>query len=196
MQNSSALLRRRVDSALDSLDALAVQTGWTPGRDAIRPTAESIAHKSQLLRNASSRYASVRDYVLHRIFRMSVASKSFLDQTLFCNEDTVNEARRSGEERQTNARMRRTAFVENLFPYDSLPEGTNHWVMWFLLDRDENETKHHISDEETNATIEKELLQHLDGANDFEFVWYRNPKPSVLDGVTYHVQVFWRRKKE
>ena len=36
----------------------------------------------------------------------------------------------------------------------------------------------------------------MDECGGGEFVWYPNPKPSVIDDVLSHVQVFWRPSHE
>jgi Protein of unknown function (DUF3605) len=117
-----------------------------------------------------------------------------------------NEARRTKEQRENNSKERfgfyyfvvvvvhtmnrLIKFLENIFPY-KLPEETHHWVLWFMLDEDESETTIHLSDEQISKDITERLKEETNG-DTFQFVWYRNPKPSVADDLTYHVQVFWR----
>lgn len=59
-----SLLRAKVSSNVDDLEALHKTTGWTPGMACIRPTEESRREKAQLLDNAKRRYVTTRDYVL------------------------------------------------------------------------------------------------------------------------------------
>ncbi len=67
-----------------------------------------------------------------------------------------------------------TRFLENLFPYE-LPPQTHHYVLWFLLDNDEDEhSVVGLSDDFIQQQIEQSL--RAETANDkFSFVWYRNP---------------------
>lgn len=196
----------KVSSDRDALEELAARTGWTPGRAATRPSEESVLDKAQLLENAMRRYRDVASYVLHRVFKLSASSTGgFASSILFVSEETLKEARRTKEgsaanyesnlflglttfaERESGSRPREVVFNDNLFPY-MLPEGTHHSVLWLLLDQDESDEHHHISDEEISQYLEKELA-----SPDIEYVWYRNPKPTVQDNITFHVQVFWRR---
>jgi hypothetical protein len=174
-----------VSSDRDELERLNQQTGWTPGREATRPPPEDVAHKATLFDNVVRRYDTVRSYVLHRIFRLSASSRgSFSSSLLFVSDETLREAQRTAAEREAGARRRKTVFCENLFPYD-LPEGTRHCVLWLLLDADESDATIHITDAEITELLNSELSNC-----ETQFVWYRNPKPSVLDNVSYHVQVF------
>jgi hypothetical protein len=85
-----------------------------------------------------------------------------------------------------------------MFAY-KVPDGTNHWVQWFLLNGDEGSLNHAngfvIPDEEINKAIEQNLKAEL-GHDNFEFVWYLNPKPSLTDPDLFHVQVFWIEGKK
>ncbi|CAF5119086.1 unnamed protein product, partial [Rotaria socialis] len=73
-------------------------------------------------------------------------------------------------------------FVPNLFSYQ-VPTGTNHYVIWFLLNGDEPidpTTQSPILDDEINSSIETALEQLLGPTNNkFSFVWYLNPKPTI-----------------
>ena len=98
-------------------------------------------------------------------------------------------------------------FGENLFGYD-VPEECAHFVLWYLLR--EGETHSQVKDEE--ITVGNVLLQfcslfsdlfafekkHIESRFDREmfedFCWYRNPKPSLMDDVTGHVQVFLKKR--
>lgn len=121
-------------------------------------------------------------------------------------------ARRTPQHRADGV-ARASRFMENLFPYE-LPPLTRHYVLWFLLDLDEDEhSAVGLTDDFIQQEVEK-ALRDATGGDSFAFVWYRNPyvqwaariasrgcfcnlprarrKPSIVDGVTYHVQVFWR----
>ena len=74
-------------------------------------------------------------------------------------------------------------FAENKFKYNITG---NHYVMWYLL-YEENE----ITDEIINCDIFCNIYQKI-GNNNFNFAWYKNPKPSVPE--IFHLQVFWINK--
>ena len=178
-------IRTHVSSSREELELLHIKTGWTPGRKSTRPTPEAIAQKNLLLKNALLRYSSLKDYVLHRIFRLQMSTRgNFTNSVMYCSEETLSAAQRTKKERQDESRDRSSVFVENMFPYD-LPMGTKHFVLWFLLDQDESESSLHLENAEITHILNSRFVKA-----ESEFVWYRNPKPSIVDGVTYHVQVF------
>jgi hypothetical protein len=72
-------------------------------------------------------------------------------------------------------------FIPSTFRYN-LPPIANHYVLWnsdqdFTFDYDE---------EFINMKIKEELAKI---STSYDFVWYKNPKPTVME--FYHVQVFW-----
>ncbi len=46
---------------------------------------------------------------------------------------------------------------------------------------------------ESQNNLQKKLLE-IEFSDHFEYIWYRNPKPTIVDDVTYHVQVFSRKR--
>ncbi len=183
-----ARLRCKVSSDREELELLNSKHFWTPGRAATRPSQESIREKAQLMENAMLRYDNVGSYVLHRVFHLPASARGgFASNVMFVSEETLKSARRTREERESGKKARLTVFNDNLFPYQ-LPEQTRHSVLWLLLDEDESDENNFISDAEITDLLEKELA-----SPEIQYIWYRNPKPSVLDNVTYHVQVFWTK---
>ena len=69
--------------------------------------------------------------------------------------------------------------VKNEFPY-MIPKNTEQYIMWY--------TYNNITDNEITSDI-NELLEKLLNHNNFEFVWYENPKMSIPE--VFHLQVFW-----
>lgn len=72
-------------------------------------------------------------------------------------------------------------FIPSTFRYNLHPNA-NHYVLWnsdhdFIFDYDE---------EFINNKIKGELAKIYPN---YDFVWYKNPKPTVIE--FYHVQVFW-----
>ena len=68
-------------------------------------------------------------------------------------------------------------FAPNLFPY-AVPEGTRHYILWLPSPVE-------VAEETVNRYLTEAVLR--EGGEDF--VWYYNPKPTILE--IYHVQVFW-----
>jgi hypothetical protein len=72
-----------------------------------------------------------------------------------------------------------------MFPYDIKCDETNHWVLL-------NSTKDFNYDfniDIINKVIENHLSYHTILGAPFQFVWYKNPKPTIPE--FYHIQVFW-----
>ena len=81
-------------------------------------------------------------------------------------------------------------FLPNEFPYQA-PAGTRHYVQWYSLPPDMRVEE--LTDDVVSGDIAAALWGVV-GSDDFEFVWYPNPKPSCdhSDSRLFHVQVFWR----
>ena len=189
---AASRMRGRIDSDLNALDELHSRVGWTPQSTCVRPSNEQREEKQRLLDNASARYLnSTRDYILARIFHLPTraATRSFTDQRLTVDEKTLAAARQEALQRKDTDGGWKMEFVPNLFPYQ-VPDGTKHYVMWFLLDPD---NPAHIPDEAIITKVVNSYLKDIVKTDNYEFVWYRNPKPTIEDGgLTHHVQVFWR----
>jgi len=128
-----------------------------------------------------------KDYILARIFhiRASPVSLSFGNQQLCVSEEALQAAR---EEAKQLPGSRKVEFVPNMFPYQ-VCDGTQHYVLWFLLNPSVSNLP---TEQDINAALEREFTE-LEVADQVEFVWYKNPKPTIHDlDLTHHVQVFWR----
>ena len=73
-------------------------------------------------------------------------------------------------------------FHKSLFPYN-IDQG-NHYVLWNSKHRYEAEFK----EDDINTILYTNLKEQV-GSEEFDFAWYKNPKPSVPQ--FYHIQVFW-----
>jgi hypothetical protein len=77
---------------------------------------------------------------------------------------------------------RQWAFVPALFRYNTTG---NHYILW----NSEQSYFYDYDDEHINTHINNFIKQTVGNTADYEFVWYKNPKPSVPE--LYHVHVFW-----
>ena len=69
----SHTIRGKISNDLAELQALHVATGWTPGRDMIRPDPSARAQKEFFLHNIGEMWASPAEWVFHHIFKIDVA---------------------------------------------------------------------------------------------------------------------------
>jgi hypothetical protein len=73
------------------------------------------------------------------------------------------------------------AFSPAMFRYNTTGE---HYVLW----NSEHDYYFDYDDDHIDSIITG-LLTHIVGNTNFDYAWYKNPKPSVPE--LYHVHVFW-----
>jgi hypothetical protein len=186
------MFRQKISTNLDSMEQLHSQYGWIPGSASIRPNAEIIEKKKNYIMNMLTRYRTLQDFFLHRFFGLKPVNEGeWNNSRMHVPDAAITAARAAAMEKSNRHEVR---FVTNLFSYQ-VPEGTNHYVIWFLLNGNETidpVTNSPISDDEINSSIQEAIQQLLGPTNDkFSFAWYLNPKPTIVSEVLYHVQVFW-----
>jgi hypothetical protein len=74
-------------------------------------------------------------------------------------------------------------FIESLFRYN-IDKRANHYVLWNTMVDFSCEF-----DSEIMSLIIEDEIKKIVGHNNFDFAWYKNPKPNVPE--YYHLQVFW-----
>ena len=149
----------------DNLDNLYLTYNWLPNSETIRPNSDDLIKKIEILNIIDKEWLSLKDYILHTIFNLDHVQKNGLK--FISHMSNIQE----------------WIFEPSVFKYN-LSENSNHYILW-------NSTKkfyEDFSDNTINNYIEKELKKLLNH-NNFNFAWYKNPKPTVVD--FYHVQVFW-----
>jgi hypothetical protein len=186
------MFRQKISTNLDSMQELHIQHGWIPGSASIRPNPDIIEKKSNYITNMLTRYLGLQDFILHRFFGLKPENQGEWNNSRMHVPETVIASAR--EAVMKTSKRHEVRFVPNLFSYQ-VPAGTNHYVIWFLLNGNETFdpiTNSPISDDEINSSIQEAIQQLLGPTNDkFSFVWYLNPKPTIVSNVLYHVQVFW-----
>lgn len=91
-------------------------------------------------------------------------------------------------------------FAPNKFPY-AVPAGCEHYVLWYISVGAPPPEENVCNDIESEI---KTILGEAGGEGDtrtpnqFEYIWYDNPKPTMKrvaekNTFVYHVQVFWVR---
>ena len=136
----------KVSSDIDDLQSLHKQTGWTPGKQNIRPSDREIREKEEFNSQILKDYMSITDYILNQIFAFTPSLNS--ERKLVCKIETPD----------------KYSFCENTFPY-CLPEKTEHYIMWYL---------EKPRDDIINSQINQEIKKIVKAK--FEYIWYENPK--------------------
>jgi len=157
-------LNCKIDSDIKTLDELNKTFNWIPSSKNIRPIKELIEKRISDYMFFDNFYSSITDQILIRYFKFP---------------SRINRKSNKMEYNITLENVREKIFLENEYPYN-VPKSTNHYVMWY--------TYNNISDIEITHDILYSLKHSLKHDN-FEFVWYENPKMSVPE--IYHIQVFW-----
>lgn len=169
------MLQSRIDCDLETLDKLNVIYPWIPNSQSIRPNIQSIEKKKHLIQQIELNWESPKDYINHTIFGFKYYINK--DYKKFTCPEYLNQ-----EYLKLN---RKWYFQPSMFPYNLDYKETNHWVLW----NSEKEFDYDYSDEVINEIIKRNLFYQTEIGTTFEFVWYKNPKPTVKE--FYHVQVFW-----
>lgn len=155
------MIRSNISPELSILDKLHEKNYWIPNSHQIRPNEFKIEEKTKLLVLISYMYHSYEDYIYEFIFGFKTQIKN---NKLFVPKTNI---------------IKKSVFIENYFPYQ-IPKNCNHYVLWYSFNPD--------SDSEINNKINfhlEEMLNH----NNYNFIWYVNPKKTISN--SYHYQVFW-----
>jgi len=158
--------RERMCAAPAAMELLHQETGWTPNPQHVRPTEVVRAQKEYALESITASWQSMADWVCHDVF------------------DTTIHRAADGRRVADRPAAGSAVLAHQPFPY-MLPNGTQHMVLWMA----ETQCTPAWTDERITASIANAVDSSGGGG---EFVWYCNPKPSVLDAHLAHVQVFWR----
>lgn len=158
------MYRGKISSDLEEMQKLQQMFKWMPGKDSIRPDAETLARKQKFNEMVKSCYFSEADYLYETVFRIP-AERDAADGLKRVDRELVTKQKR--------------VFDRNQFGY-ALPDETRHFIMWYTFGPPE------LNDEHINEHIVQDISSRV-GHDRFEFAWYENPKMTVPD--IYHVQV-------
>ena len=153
----------KISPNIENLIKLHSKYKWIPGKNNIRPTDENIQKKKNLIYTVNKIYESIVDYIYDTVFHFPINFNS------------------DGKLKVSIIVPKIKVLKKNHFPY-LLPKETNHYIMWY--------TYQPKNTEEINIDIYYKLFQKLE-SNNFEYVWYENPKMTIPE--IYHLQVFWRK---
>lgn len=169
------MLRTQIDSNLSNLDNLNLIYPWIPNSQSIRPIHQVIQRKKYLAQQIDLEWKSYKDYIYHIIFG---------------EKDLINENGIKYVDYQNFKYNIKWTFQPSMFPYNIVSKNTNHWILW----NSEKDFNYDYTEEVINQLITENLLSILDFDYRFEFVWYKNPKPTIPE--FYHIQVFWIKNND
>jgi hypothetical protein len=160
-------LQKRIHCDLDSLDNYHKMYEWIPSRDMIRPTPEKLDYKRNKLSEIELEWNSYFDFILNHVFQQkydyNIENKKYIPNLQNLLPEYV--------------------FIPSDFPYQ-IPEYANHYVLW----NSKYNINYNFDDEIINNILYQNIKNILQNEN-FDFVWYKNPKPTIPE--FYHIQVFW-----
>jgi hypothetical protein len=163
------MLRTQISSNIDELNSLHESYKWIPNESMIRPTQQNIQKKQQIILHIENQWQSTRDYILYHVFKQHIKIHTTSGK-VFVPTTHIEESAQ-------------WTLQPCLFPY-AVSKQAHHDVLWNSQHLYEKEFDPEIINTQITTILQSRLTH-----NNFDFVWYKNPKPSVLD--FYHVQVFW-----
>ena len=168
------MLRNRIACDLKNLDDLNKIYPWIPNSISIRPKPIDIEKKKILSMEIQSDWNTYSDYILHVIFGYKYYVNDYGKKITPINNFSPS------------CNQNKWVFAPSMFRYNIIPE-SNHWILWCL----EKDFSFDFPDELINQIIEEKIkfVLDLESNIDFQFAWYKNPKPTIPE--FYHVQVFW-----
>ena len=107
------MINCKIESDFDSLDSLYQKTEWTPNSSQVRPSDVVLNKKREEINEILNKYNSLKDYILHTIFKIPVVKE---DGKL-----------RSKDYAENN----NCCLFINKYPYN-LNFGTKHYILWYL----------------------------------------------------------------
>ena len=177
------MIRNMIPSDLELLNQLNKLYKWLPNSETIRPSSYDLMMKHLRLNQINNEWVSMSDYIKYKIFRQNAYINSLGKKQIKNPDQTI---------------QYEWVFSESDFKYNLVPQ-SNHWVLWSSIYKQNEKLITNPTDElitnptdefinEINQVITKELINII-GSNNFNFAWYKNPKPTIYD--FFHVQVFW-----
>jgi hypothetical protein len=160
------MIRNKISSDVKDLNELNKQYSWLPNEIMVRPSSDERIKKEILIYQINKEWLSTKDYILHSIFGK--------------NYQNMNGIKFVSEQ----ANLLEWVFQPCIFRYN-LEENSNHYILW----NSKFKFNENIDDNLINEILKIEINKII-GHNNFDFAWYKNPKPSVME--FFHLQVFWK----
>jgi len=107
------MINCKIESDFDSLDSLYQKTKWTPNSSQVRPSDVVLNKKIEEINEILNKYHSLKDYILHIIFKIPVTRERGKLKSKHYSENN------------------NCCLFINKYPYN-LNFGTKHYILWYL----------------------------------------------------------------
>lgn len=164
--STTSIYRQKINNDINILNILNKHYDWIPNEYTIRPSLDILALKKYNIEDVNLNWESIKDYIFHYIF----------NRPYYINENNKNAILNHNFEEKW-------IFNESQFRYD-LPDNSNHYILW----NNKYNMFDDIDDDIINNILTEFILNKF-GHNKFNYVYYKNPKPTIND--IWHVQVFF-----
>jgi hypothetical protein len=146
-----AMLRCGISSSIEVLENFHEVHSWIPSKAQIRPPQEVIQKKLDRIIELGAEWNSMTDYLLANIFHKPSTRSSHSNRLEVLDRDIEG----------------LVIFAPNEFPYQV---SGCHWILWFGT--------FEIDKQQITNELTIRLQEHL-GHDNFDFVWYENPKMTI-----------------
>lgn len=166
------MIRDQISSNFNDLNELNKIYYWIPNENMIRPNTMELARKKLTILTIENDWESMYDFILYKVFNQNflLYNKKYIP---FIKTDILE-----------------WVLTKSLFKYN-LPSNTEHYVLWnSMIDYNTGSLKINELKKLINNLLNKEI-SNICNHNNYNYVWYINPKPSVPE--FFHVQVFFIR---
>jgi hypothetical protein len=160
------MIQDEISSDINILNHLNKMYPWIPNENTIRPTQTDLVKKYFLNNTIQIEWRSMKDYILHTVFKKQFISDEHSKKFVPPNEHNVE-----------------WVFEPSMFRYNLIPEA-RHYILW----NNKYDFSKDFNSFQINELIKIALHDRLSHDN-FDFAWYKNPKPTIPE--FYHIQVFW-----
>jgi hypothetical protein len=145
------MLRCGISSSVEVLENFHEVHSWIPSKAQIRPPQEVIQKKLDRIIELGAEWNSMTDYLLANIFHKPSTRSSHSNRLEVLDRDIEG----------------LVIFAPNEFPYQV---SGCHWILWFGT--------FEIDKQQITNELTIRLQEHL-GHDNFDFVWYENPKMTI-----------------
>jgi hypothetical protein len=160
------MIQDEISSDINVLNELNKKYIWIPNENTIRPTQSDLVRKYFLNNTIQTEWKSMKDFIQNSVFK-----KPYL----------IDENNKKYVENQNY--VEEWLFEPSMFRYNIIPK-SKHYILW----NNKHNFFENYDSKKINQILKVVIFDKL-GHHNYDFAWYKNPKPTVPE--FYHIQVFW-----